>query len=164
MSAPAPIELPPSPDRRLQPAAIVPWMATGAVTTVAVMLIAGAVSGALGDEVEWAPPLAWAAVVVYGVLAIIVAPVLRLRTWRYAVRDEELDLLSGAFVRRRTIVPMARVQHVDTRQDALGRLLGLATLNVHTAAARHEIPGLAAADAFALRTELARRARVPDDV
>ena len=160
----AAIELPPPPDRRLESLAIVPWMAMGAATSIGTFLAAGALSGALGDEVGWLSPLAWTAAAVYALVAIFVAPVLRLRTWRYAVREEELDLLNGAFVRRRTIVPMARVQHVDTRQDALGRLLGLATLNVHTAAARHEIPGLAAADAFALRTAIAQRARVPDEV
>ena len=160
----AAIELPPPPDRRLESLAIVPWMAMGAATSIGTFLAAGALSGALGDEVGWLSPLAWTAAAVYALVAIFVAPVLRLRTWRYAVRDEELDLLNGAFVRRRTIVPMARFQHVDTRKDALGRLLGLATLNMHTAAARHEIPGLAAADAFALRTAIAQRARVPDEV
>jgi hypothetical protein len=160
----AAVELPPPPDRRLNSLAIVPWMAVGAATSIAAFLAAGALSGGLGDDVGWLSPLVWAAAVVYALVATLVAPVLRLRTWRYAVREEELDLLNGAFVRRRTIVPMARVQHVDTRQDALARVLGLATLNVHTAAARHEIPGLAARDAFALRTAIAQRARVPDDV
>ena len=157
-------DLPPEPDRRLSTAVLVPWMAAGALSTVAAVIAASILTSALGDEPGWVAPVAWTAVALYGIASVVVAPLLRYRTWRYAVREEELDLVSGAFVRRRTIVPMARVQHVDTRQDAFGRLLGLATLNVHTAAARHEVPGLQAGVAFALRTEIARRARVADEV
>jgi len=153
----------PEPDGRLALAAVVPWAASGAVSTIVIAVLvtalqrADALPGALGTLLD-------VAVVAYGVVAIVAAPALRRRTFRYAVREDEIDLVRGAVVRTRTIVPMARVQHVDTRQSPFGRLLDIATLVVHTAAARHEIPGLEARVAYALRTEIARRAQVVDEL
>jgi membrane protein YdbS with pleckstrin-like domain len=104
------------------------------------------------------------AAVAFALLAAVLVPAVRYRTWRYAVRAEEIDLRHGAWVVRRTIVPMARVQHVDTARTPLGQLLGISTLTVHTAAGKHEIPGLEAGTADRLRTEIARYAREPDAV
>ncbi len=159
--------LPPEPHLRLSPAVLVPWMGAGAVSAAAVGLLAAILAPVL-DRVDGMPPavriLLVAGAAAYALLAIVVAPVLRLRNWRYAVREEELDYRHGALVRTRTIVPLERVQHVDTRQSALTRLLGIAELNVHTAAGRHAVPGLREDVAAALRTEIAGRARVPDVV
>jgi hypothetical protein len=158
---------PPDPDRRLSAAVLAAWVLAGAVTTAAVALaasVARPVLEAVDGMPGWVPVAVTAAVPVTGVLAIAVLPVLRYRTWRFAVRPEEVDLLRGAVVRRRTIVPMARVQHVDTEQGVVGRMLDFTTLRVHTAAATHEIPGIPAREAEALRNDIARRARVPDEV
>lgn len=162
-----PRELPPEPRRRLAPGVLGMWVAGGLVSTLIAVFLASIVLPVLErlDGVPaWLGPAAIALLAVYALVAIAVAPVIRYRTWRYAVRSEELDLTRGWLVRTRTIIPMARVQHVDTAQTALGRMLDIASLKVHTAAATHEIPGLAVADAYRLRTEIARRARVADEV
>lgn len=159
--------LPPEPHRRLAPGVVTLWMAGGAGSTIVTVLMASILLPLL-DRADgaprWAVPLGIALVGAYGIAAVFVSPLLRYRHWRYAVREEELDLVRGALVRTRTIVPMARVQHVDTAQTPLGRSLGIASLKVHTAAAAHEIPGLRRDDAYRLRTEIARRARVADEV
>lgn len=159
--------LPPEPHRRLAPGVVTLWMAGGAGSTIVTVLVASILLPLL-DRADgaprWAVPLGIALVGAYGIAAVFVSPVLRYRHWRYAVREDELDLVRGALVRTRTIVPMARVQHVDTAQTPLGRSLGIASLKVHTAAAAHEIPGLRRDDAYRLRTEIARRARVADEV
>lgn len=159
--------LPPEPQRRLAPGVVTLWMAGGAGSTIVTVLMASILLPLLeraDGAPRWAVPLGIALVGAYGVAAVFVSPVLRYRHWRYAVREDELDLVRGALVRTRTIVPMARVQHVDTAQTPLGRSLGIASLKVHTAAAAHEIPGLRRDDAYRLRTEIARRARVADEV
>ena len=43
-------------------------------------------------------------------------PSLRWRRWRWDVRPEAIDIRHGTFTIRRTLVPMLRVQHVDTTQ------------------------------------------------
>jgi membrane protein YdbS with pleckstrin-like domain len=76
--------------------------------------------------------LAWALAV--GVVAVggVAMPLVRWRTWRYEVRDEEIDLLRGAVVVRRTLIPMTRVQHVDTQRTPLSDLFELSQGRHHT--------------------------------
>jgi membrane protein YdbS with pleckstrin-like domain len=108
--------------------------------------------------------LAWAIAV--GVVAVggVAMPLVRWRTWRYEVRDEEIDLLRGAVVVRRTLIPMTRVQHVDTQRTPLSDLFDLRSVTVHTAAGSHAIPALRPGDAAAIRDRIALLAREPDEV
>jgi len=108
--------------------------------------------------------LAWALAV--GVVAVggVAAPLVRWRTWRYEVRDEEIDLLRGAVVVRRTLIPMTRVQHVDTQRTPLSDLFELRSVTVHTAAGSNSIPALRPGDAAAIRDRIAVLARQPDDL
>jgi uncharacterized protein len=122
----------------------------------------GALAG--GDAPGVLAWLAWAVAV--GVVAVggVAAPLLRWRTWRYEVRDEEIDLLRGAVVVRRTLIPMTRVQHVDTQRTPLSDLFELRSVTVHTAADSHSIPALRPADAAAIRDRIAVLARQPDEI
>jgi uncharacterized protein len=108
--------------------------------------------------------LAWA--LALGVVALggVAGPLLRWRTWRYEIRDEEIDLLRGAVVVRRTLIPMTRVQHVDTQRTPLSDLFELRSVTVHTAADSHSIPALRPADAAAIRDRIAVLAREPDEL
>ena len=74
-------------------------------------------------------------------VGVVAVPELRWSRWRYEVRDEEIDLRHGTVTITRTLIPMLRVQHVDTTRGPLDQLLGLATVVVHTAAGRTTIPG-----------------------
>ena len=94
----------------------------------------------------------------------VALPMLRWRTWRYEVRDEEIDLLRGAVVVRRTLIPMTRVQHVETQRTPLSDLLDLRSVTVHTAAGSHAIPALRPRDATAIRDRIALLARPPDEL
>jgi uncharacterized protein len=91
-------------------------------------------------------------------------PELRWRRWRYEVRDEEIDLRHGTVTVTRTLVPMLRVQHVDTTRGPLDQVLGLATVVVHTAAGATTIPALGEGDAERLRDRIAALARTPDEL
>ena len=94
----------------------------------------------------------------------LLAPLLRYRHWRYEVRDWEIDLLRGALVVTRTLVPMTRVQHVDTRQTVLSQAFELRSVIVHTAAGSHEIPALRPGEATRIRDRIALLAREPDEL
>ncbi len=98
------------------------------------------------------------------VLGVLVVPQLRWRRWRWDVRDEEVDLRHGAFSEVRTIVPMARVQHVDVRRSFLAQRLGTADLVVHTAAGQTMIPMLPEGSAVEVRDRIADLARTPDEL
>jgi membrane protein YdbS with pleckstrin-like domain len=153
--------LPPDPDQRPARAALAAWMLGGAAIGVVAIVVVTTVFGGRDDALE---TILIVAACLFALFSAVIAPLLRYRSWRYAVRAEEIDLRHGILVERRTIVPLARVQHVDTSVTPTGRLFGIATLAVHTAAGRHEIPGLAAPVADRLRTQIAGAIREPDDV
>ena len=159
--------LPPEPTQRIASAALAAWLIGGGASAVGLAL-AATVAVPVLRKVDglpgWVPGVVIAAVAVTCVLLAAVIPVVRFRTWRYAVRPEEIDIVHGTFVRTRTVVPMARVQHVETERGPVERALEIATLKIHTAAGEHKIPGLRDAAAAHLRTEIARRARVVDEV
>lgn len=113
------------------------------------------------------PALAWVLrVAAPTIVAIggVALPVVRWRTWRYEVRDHEIDLLHGALWVRRTLIPMTRVQHVESERTVLSDLFDLRAVTVHTAAGKHEIPALTEGEAAWIRDRIALLAREPDVV
>jgi len=74
--------------------------------------------------------------------------------WGYA---DDLLVRHGRLVHRLSIVPYGRMQFVDVTAGPLERGLGLATVQLHTAAAASDakIPGLTPAEAARLRDRLA---------
>ena len=46
-------------------------------------------------------------------------PNIRWKIWRYEVREQEIEIQSGLFIVKRTLIPMVRVQHVDTEQGPI---------------------------------------------
>ena len=101
-----------------------------------------------------------------GIVVIVVAVVLalvadfllgrRVRAWGYAERAEDLIVRRGVMVKRQSVVPYGRMQFVDVKAGPLEQLMGLATVQLHTAAAHSDarIPGLPAAEAQRLRDQL----------
>jgi uncharacterized protein len=78
------------------------------------------------------------------------------RAWGYAERDNDLLVRHGLLVRRLSIVPYARMQYVDVTAGPLERAFGLATVQLHTAAAASDarVPGLPPDEAARLRDRL----------
>jgi membrane protein YdbS with pleckstrin-like domain len=97
------------------------------------------------------------------VVCAVLVPSLRWRHWRWEVRPEAIDIRHGTFTIRRTLVPMLRVQHVDTRRNPIEQSLDLATVVVHTAAGSHTIPLLRVADAAEVRDRIAELAGTADE-
>jgi membrane protein YdbS with pleckstrin-like domain len=151
----------PEPSRTLAPAARVLWRLEGALTAAAALIAAGVLQGVVGGT--WAL-LAWAAAVVTGAVAVVLVPELRWRRWRWEVREHEIDIRRGTLAVTRTLVPMLRVQHVDTKRDLLQQWLGLATVVFHTAAGSNEIPALTVAEAGQVRDRIAELARTADEL
>jgi membrane protein YdbS with pleckstrin-like domain len=81
----------------------------------------------------------------------------RYRSWGYAERDDDLIVTRGLLFRRVSVVPYGRMQFIDVTAGPIDRAFGLATVQLHTAAAASDarIPGLVRVDADALRDRLA---------
>jgi hypothetical protein len=81
----------------------------------------------------------------------------RYRSWGYLERDDDLIVRRGLLFRQVTVVPYGRMQLIDVSAGPIDRLFGLATVQLHTAAATTDarIPGLTQEEAERLRDRLA---------
>lgn len=112
---------------------------------------------AIADGFGWPYPApTYLALAAYGVLRSI-AIVRAVFAWGYAGRERDLLVRHGLLIRRLSIVPYARMQFVDVTAGPLERAFGLATVQLHTAAAASDarVPGLPPAEAARLRDRLA---------
>ncbi|MEU7326161.1 PH domain-containing protein [Streptomyces griseoviridis] len=78
------------------------------------------------------------------------------RSWRYAERADDLLLSRGVLWRTETVVPYGRMQLVEVTSGPVERHFGLASVQLHTAAAATDatIPGLDPREAERLRDRL----------
>jgi membrane protein YdbS with pleckstrin-like domain len=67
-------------------------------------------------------------------------------------------------VKTRQLIPMSRIQHVDTRRGPLQQRFGLSSVVFYTAAGSMEIPALSQERAADVRDRIAELAKVHDDL
>jgi uncharacterized protein len=151
----------PEPIERLPLAAVSYWRAETALQALGALVAALIAASILPSPWKW---LVLLAAVVGGIAAIVAVPRLRHRRWRYAVRDTEIDIRHGMFVVRRTVVPIRRVQHVETESGPVQSLFEVASVAFFTAAGKTEIPALGRGQAELVRARIARLARTLHDV
>ncbi|MDP8949555.1 MAG: PH domain-containing protein [Actinomycetota bacterium] len=155
------------PAERLDPRAKTLWRITGTLGALPLLAVGVFVSWALLRVVE-VPLLLGilpflAALGLFVVLAGVI-PDLRWRRWRYEIREDEVDLQRGIVWVSRTLVPLARIQHVDTQSGPLQRRFGLATVVFYTAAGPNQIPELSTPVAAGVRDRIAELTREQDEL
>lgn len=96
----------------------------------------------------------------FTIVFIFIFPSLRMKSWRYAIDEEQIEIQHGILIITRTLLPMVRVQHVDMEQGPLLRRYQLAEISISTAATTHTIPALEEKDAEQLRTYITNMARL----
>ncbi|MGZ4615880.1 MAG: PH domain-containing protein [Actinomycetes bacterium] len=120
--------------------------------------VALAVAVVVGLVITWLGAL----LAVAGVVAVAWGWVVvgrAVRSWGYAERADDLLVTRGILNRQLVVVPYGRMQYVDVSAGPLDRRFGLATVQLHTAAAATDaqIPGLVPTEAARLRDRLAAR-------
>ena len=153
------------PQNRIPEKGLKVWRISGMIHSIFSLLVTGVIIALtiIFDWPIWIIPIALFLFVIEAYLVIMFFPTLKWKRWRYEVRENELELQHGVFIIKRTLVPMIRVQHVDTRQGPLLRKYQLATVTVSTAATVHEIPALDLDEAEELRFNISKLARVADE-
>lgn len=154
-----------TPSNHLDPRAKTVWRIQSFVAVAMLTVVLGvvvAVTTLLG--VDGFVAVALLATVLLGAIAwLVIVPEVRYRRWRWEVTTDEVRLQRGLIVVERTVIPMVRVQHVDTTQGPIMGAFDLSEVRVWTAAGAHAIPALAEKDAAQLRDRIALLARVTDD-
>lgn len=139
--------------RPLDPAHLRLVGASHVILGVVVATIGGVATAALG----WGP-----AVVTGLVLLIVVGSAVRarfeIRHLGWQVREHDVSVRRGFFVRTVDTLPFARVQHARIERGPLQRAFGVATVHVNSAGPDLRISGLSSADAEALKALVVDRA------
>jgi membrane protein YdbS with pleckstrin-like domain len=158
------------PRYRVHPTARWLWAAEGLLVAVvfagASMAAWFAVPDDAGAARTVADVLPWLAVPL-AVLLVVVQPLWRYRIHRWEITDQVVYTQVGWLTRTWRIVPVARIQTVDTTRGPVQQLLGLSTVIIRTAshAGSTDIEHLDAATADAVAHDLAVRANsVRDEV
>jgi uncharacterized protein len=137
--------------------AIAVWRWVGAAIVAVALVGTSFFAWRVGEGPPIALPIM---VIVAGSFIAWFYPVAYYRRLVYGVDETGLVIQSGLLWRSQRALPRARIQHSDVAQGPLQRRFGVGTLKLYTAGSRHtkiELPGLAHADALALRDELLAR-------
>lgn len=105
---------------------------------IAVLGILGAALIFFEGTRPWLGPLAVILAVVYAV-NITVMPTMRYRVHRWETTDDAVYALQGWLTRKWQIVPISRIQSIDTEIGPLQRALGLASITITTASSEGKI-------------------------
>jgi membrane protein YdbS with pleckstrin-like domain len=134
------------------------------VTLRRLLLLVGGVPACIAAGVLLGFVSVWLGVAVglVGLVGVVWAWVVvgrAVRSWGYSERVDDLLVTRGILNRQLVVVPYGRMQYVDVTAGPLDRMLGLSTVQLHTAAAptAARIPGLGRAAAARLRDRLAAR-------
>jgi len=141
------------------------WRLYGFFKTLLVAIVLGVVCF-LTYKFAWPMFIFYIAIVVIFIFAfatIWLFPKIRWDHWRYEVREHEIEIQYGLFIIKRTLIPMVRVQHVDTSQGPILKKYDLSNISISTAATTHIIPMLVTGEADSLRSRISILARVAED-
>ncbi|TDW02894.1 hypothetical protein B0G66_105170 [Bacillus badius] len=127
------------------------------------LLVAAAILVLIKQWPLWILFVLGAAGVLEVLAVVVILPTMRWKRWKYEVREQEIELQRGVFIVRRTLIPMIRVQHVDTEQGPLLRKYGLGAIKVSTAATVHDIPAVEIEEAEEMRKVISALARVAEE-
>lgn len=153
------------PQTRISEKALKVWRIRGVFNSILFLSFCGSVVTLTNifEWPSWIVALAIVTAIIYSYVFILLMPKLRWKRWRYEVRETEIELQQGVLFMTRTLIPMIRVQHVDTKQGPILKKYNLASVAVSTAATVHEIPALDVAEAEELRYYIGNLTRVADE-
>ncbi|GAA1936226.1 PH domain-containing protein [Nocardioides hwasunensis] len=113
----------------------VPFWTVSALLGDGVVVVAAALAYFLIPDVPGWTGLVVLALALAAAAHVALMPRIRFRVHRWEVSDTAVHTREGWIGRETRIAPLSRVQTVDSRQGALMRLFGLASITVTTASA-----------------------------
>ena len=150
---------------KLSPRTIRVWRISNAISYFfyfGIPAVYYAILGADGFHGWFLAFLIFAILIVWSV-AVFWFPYQNWRNWRYTITQHEIELKYGIFFKTHTLIPLSRVQHVNTRQGPILRWQELSTVTISTAATTHQIEGLDSTLADRLRRKISTYARLAEE-
>ncbi|EES47966.1 PH domain-containing protein [Clostridium botulinum] len=76
------------------------------------------------------------------IIDVILNPIIEYKTWVYELTSDKIDFTQGIFTKKRTIVPIIKIEHIKINRGPINSRLGLANIEIFTAGGSHEIPNI----------------------
>lgn len=149
--------------KKLPPRAIRIWQISSLFTSLLLVAIPVVLWFVISAIALWILILAAVLAVLIFLFRLLWLPYAIWKRWRYRISDTDIHLRRGVFVSRETVIPLSRVQHVDTSQGPFLRHFGLSELSISTAATTHSIPNLDTVIAERIRSTISIRAQLAED-
>ena len=149
--------------KKLPPRAIRIWQISSLFTSLVLVAIPVVLWFLMSAIAIWILVLAAVVAVLLLLFRLLWLPYAIWKRWRYRISDTDIHLRRGVFISRETVIPLSRVQHVDTSQGPFLRHFGLSELSISTAATTHSIPNLDSVIAERIRSTISIRAQLAED-
>ncbi|WP_063553876.1 PH domain-containing protein [Clostridium ljungdahlii] len=86
-------------------------------------------------------------IIFVSILDSFIWPFLEYKQWKYGIFEDKIELIEGIIIRKRTIIPISRIQNLKIEQGPIERMCKIASINIITAGGTHKIPAVAVEDA-----------------
>lgn len=93
-------------------------------------------------------------IVISGLLTLItipfhlIAPFFIYKLNGYEIKEEEIIISKGVFIRREAVIPIKRIEHVETFKGPIQMLFKQGTVRIYTSGSQDFIIGLSEEDAY----------------
>ncbi|WP_252311842.1 PH domain-containing protein [Sinobaca sp. H24] len=156
----------PLPSQKISKKALSVWRIKGAIEALVYLAFPAAllIFTIRQDWPVWIVSIVLPVIAVFAIWKAWFFPAMTWKRWRYEVYEKEVELRRGVVITKHTLIPMSRIQHVDTAQGPLYKKYGLSALTISTAAGIHEIPALAEEVGQDLRDHISRLAEAEDSL
>jgi len=134
------------------------WTIDGLVVTGVFLIIAVILNIFIGFDSLWKYILICIIYVVTLIILInsLLIPKYKYEKFSYDMDEEKIILKYGVFTEINVIIPMSRVQYVDTEQGIILKKYKLINLTIHTAGGAYKIPFLESKIGNALQLRIAK--------
>lgn len=158
----------PEPKKKISKKAINVWRITDFIQNLIGLLIIGGLIFSY-HHFNW---ITWIGIILYVFLGIIfilmiyeltIRPVLLQKTWRYDIDEHYIQLKHGFINKQSLIIPMSRVEYVNTNQGPILRYYDLSVLTIGTITSANKIPAIPTSEAQEIRELIVHLAELDKD-
>jgi len=105
-----------------------------------------------------------AIIIFISILDSFIWPFLEYKQWKYGIFEDKVELIEGIIIRKRTIIPISRIQNLKIEQGPIERMCKIASVNIITAGGTHKIPAIAVEDAEKVANNLKKIIELGDKI
>lgn len=157
----------PEPSEKISKKAVTLWRIENGITGLIQLLVLGGLLFAY-YYFNWYSWVSYILFIIIGyiilkiIFKITIYPIYLQRTWRYEIDKDHIQIKYGYFHRYHVIIPMNRVEYVNTNQGPLLRKFGLSSITIGTIASSHDILAIPVEEAKEVRNKIALLAQIEE--